>query len=98
MYLVAMIKKVVDDFRSNMEYFHPCFDFRLSIGLRNAEVFGIACYYVQINGSFDHEFAEREGSATHQRLWSVTQTVKARVVPLSQQIVEDLNQYRKTIQ
>ena len=40
----------------------------------------------------------RDGTATHQRLWSCTKTGKARVVPLSQQIVVVLRQHCKTMQ
>ena len=39
----------------------------------------------------------RDGTATHQRLWSGTKTGKARVVPLSQQVVEVLKQHRETM-
>ena len=39
-----------------------------------------------------------DGTATHQRLWSGTKTGKARVVPLSQQVVEVLKQHRKILQ
>ena len=40
---------------------------------------------------------KRDGTATLQRVWSGTKTGKARVVPLSQQVVEVLSQHRETM-
>ena len=40
----------------------------------------------------------RDGTATLQRVGSGTKTGKARVVPLSKQVVEVLRQHRKTMQ
>jgi len=40
----------------------------------------------------------RDGTATHQRLWSGTKTGKARVVPLNDQTVKVLREHKKTMQ
>ena len=94
------IKKVLDDLRSNEEWFFPCFALWLSTGLRNAEVIGLTwdCVRLDEGELLISKTLRRDGTATHQRLWSGTKTGKARVVPLSQQVVEVLKQHRKTMQ
>jgi len=37
------IKKVLDDLRSNEQWFYSCFALWLSTGLRNAELIGLTC-------------------------------------------------------
>ena len=94
------IKKVLDDLRCNEEWFYPCFALWLGTGLRNAEVIGLTwdCVRLDEGELLISKTLRRDGTATHQRLWSGTKTGKARVVPLSQQVVEVLKQHRKTMQ
>ena len=94
------IKSVLDDLRSNEEWFYPCFALWLSTGLRNAEVIGLTwdCVRLDEGELLVSKTLRRDGIATHQRLWLGTKTGKARVVPLSQQVVEVLKQHRKTMQ
>ena len=83
------IKKLLDDLRSNEECFYPCFALCLSTGLRNAEVIGLTwdCVRLDQGELLISKTLRRDGTATHQRLWSGTKTVKARAVPLSKQVV-----------
>ncbi len=94
------IKDVLQDLRCNEEWFYPCFALWLSTGLRNAEVIGLTwdCVRLDEGEVLISKTLRRDGTATHQRLWSGTKTGKARVVPLSQQIVEVLKQHRETMQ
>ena len=94
------IKKVLDDLRSNEQWFYPCFAMWLGKGLRNAEVIGLTwdCVRLDEGELLISKTLRRDGTATHQRLWSGTKTGKVRVVPLSQQVVVVLRQHRKTMQ
>ena len=94
------IKKVLNDLRSNEEWFYPCFALWLSTGLRNAELIGLTwdCVRLDEGELLISKTLRRDGTATHQRLWSGTKTGRARVVPLSQQILKVLNHHRKTMQ
>ena len=94
------IKSVLDDLRSNEEWFYPCFALWLGTGLRNAEVIGLTwdCVRLEEGELLISKTLRRDGTATLQRVWSGTKTGKARVVPLSKQVVEVLRQHRKTMQ
>ena len=94
------IKSVLDDLRCNEEWFYPCFALWLGTGLRNAELIGLTwdCVRLDEGELLISKTLRRDGTATHQRLWSGTKTGKARVVPLSQQVVVVMGQHRKTMQ
>ena len=94
------IKKVLDDLRCNEEWVYPCFALWLGTGLRNAEVIGLTwdCVRLDEGELLINKTLRRDGTATHQRLWSGTKTGKARVVPLGQQVVEVLRKHRKIMQ
>ena len=69
---------MLDDLRSNEEWFYP-FALWLSTGLRNAEVIGLTWHCVRLDqGELLVSKTLRHGTATHQRLWSGTKTGKAR--------------------
>ena len=91
---------MLDDLRCNEEWFYPCFALWLSTGLRNAEVIGLNwdCVRLDEGEVLISKTLRRDGTATHQRLWTGTKTGKARVVPLSQQVAAVLKQHRKTMQ
>ena len=91
---------MLDDLRCNEQWFYPCFALWLSTGLRNAEVIGLTwdCVRLDEGELLISKTLRRDGTATHQRLWSSTKTGKARVVPLSQQVAVVLKQHRKTMQ
>jgi integrase len=94
------IKSVLDDLRSNEEWFYPCFALWLGTGLRNAEVIGLTwdCVRLDEGELLISKTLRRDGTATLQRVWSGTKTGKARVVPLGQQVVEVLKQHRESMQ
>ena len=94
------IKSVLDDLRSNEEWFYSCFALWLGTGLRNAEVIGLTwdCVRLEEGELLISKTLKRIGTATLQRVWSGTKTGKARVVPLSKQVVEVLRKHRKTMQ
>ena len=94
------IKKLLDDLRVNEEWFYPCFALWLSTGLRNAELIGLTwnCVRLEEGELLISKTLRRDGTATHRRLWSGTKTGKARLVPLSQQVVKVLKQHRNTLQ
>ena len=77
------IKEVLDDLRCNEVWFYPCFALWLSTGLRNAEVIGLTWDFVRLDAGelLISKTLRRDGTATHQRLWSGTKTGKSRVVP-----------------
>ena len=94
------IKSVLEDLRSNEEWFYPCFAVWLGTGLRNAEVIGLTwdCVRLEEGELLISKTLRRDGTATLQRVWSGTKTGKARVVPLSKQVVEVLRKHRETMQ
>ena len=94
------IKKVLDDLRSNEHWFYPCFALWLSTGLRNAEVIGLTwdCVRLDEGELLISKTLRRDGTATHNRFWSGTKTGKARVVPLSQQVVQLLREHQEKMQ
>ena len=82
------------------EWFYPCFALWLGTGLRNAEVIGLTwdCVRLDEGELLISKTLRRDGTATLQRVWSGTKTGKARVVPLSKQVVEVLRKHRETMQ
>ena len=94
------VRHLLDDLRVNEEWFYPCFALWLSTGLRNAELIGLTwdCVRLDEGELLIGKTLRRDGTATHKRLWSGTKTGKARVVPLSQQVVKVLKQHRNTLQ
>ena len=69
-------KSVLDDLRSNEEWFYPCFAFWLGTGLRNAEVTGLTwdCVRLEVGELLISKTLKRDGTATIQWVWSVTKT------------------------
>ena len=94
------IKQVLADLKQNEAWYFSCFALWLGTGLRNAELFGLTwdCVRLDEGELLISKTLRRDGTATHQRLWSGTKTGRARVVPLSQQISKVLRQHKKTMQ
>ena len=79
------IKSVLEDLWWNEEWFYPCFALWVSTGLRNAEVIGLTwdCVRLDEEELLISKTLRRDGTATHQRLWSSTKTGKATWAPKS---------------
>ena len=94
------IKKVLDDLRSNEQWFYPCFAMWLGTGLRNAEVIGLTwdCVRLDEGELLISKTLRRDGTATFQRVWAGTKTGKARVVPIHQQLVLLLREHQEKMQ
>ena len=60
------IKKVLDDLRSNEQWFYPCFAMWLGTGLRNAEVIGLTwdCVRMDEGELLISKTLRRDGTAT----------------------------------
>jgi len=73
------MKKVLDDLRSNEEWFYRCFALWLGTGLRNVEVIGLTwdCVRLDEGELLISKTLRRDGTATLQRVWSDTKTDKA---------------------
>ena len=65
------IKSVLDDLRSNEEWFYPCFALWLGIGLRNAKVIGVIwdCMRLEDGEHLIRKTLKRDGTATLRRVW-----------------------------
>ena len=70
------IKSMLDDVRSNEEWFYPCFALWLGTGPRNAEVFGLTWDFVRLEEGelLISKTLRRDGTATLQRVWSGMKT------------------------
>jgi len=91
------IQKVLEDLRSNDEWFYPCFAVWLGTGLRNAELIGLTwdCVRLEEGELLITKTLRRDGVATHRRQWSGTKTGKCRVVPLRQDLVVLLQEHQE---
>jgi len=91
------IQKVLEDIRSNEEWFYPCFAVWLGTGLRNAEVIGLTwdCVRLEEGELLITKTLRRDGVATHRRQWSGTKTGKSRVVPLREDLVVLLQDHKE---
>ena len=83
------VRQLPDDLRNYEHWFYPCFALWLSTGLRNAKLIGLTwdCVRLDEGELLISKTLRRDGTATHQRLWSGTKTGKAHMVPLSQQVI-----------
>ena len=63
------IKSVVDDLRSNEEWFYPCFAVWLGVRLRNAEVIGLTrdCVHLDEGELLISKTLRSDGTAIHLR-------------------------------
>jgi len=91
------IQKVLDDIRSNEEWFYPCFAVWLGTGLRNAELIGLTwdCMRLEEGELLITKTLRRDGVSTHRRQWSGTKTGKSRVVPLRDDLVLLLQEHKE---
>ena len=78
------IQRVLEDIRTNEEWFYPCFEVWLGTGLRNAELIGLTwdCVRFEEGELLITKTLRRDGVYTHKRKWAGTKTGKSRVVPL----------------
>jgi integrase len=93
------IQQILQDLKSNEEWFYPCFLLWMSTGLRNSELIGLTWDAVHlVEGELlISKTLKRDGTATHKRVWGSTKTGKSRVVPINPQVVEVLKQHRSTM-
>ena len=91
------IQRVLEDIRSNEEWFYPCFAVWLGTGLRNAELIGLTwdCVRLEEGELLITKTLRRDGVATHRRQWSGTKTGKSRVVPLREDLVLRLQEHKQ---
>ena len=91
------IQRVLEDIRSNEEWFYPCFAVWLGTGLRNAELIGLTwdCVRLEEGELLITKTLRRDGVATHRRQWSGTKTGKSRVVPLREDLVLLLHEHKQ---
>jgi len=94
------IRQVLEDIRTNEEWFYACFAVRLGTGLRNAEVIGLTwdCVRIEEGKLLITKTLRRNGVATHRRQWSGTKTGKSRVVPLREDLVEQLQNHKEQME
>jgi len=91
------IQKVLEDIRSNEQWFYPCFAVWLGTGLRNAELIGLTwdCVRLEEGELLITKTLRRDGVATHRRQWSGTKTGKSRAVPLREDLVVLLQEHKE---
>jgi len=91
------IQKVLEDIRTNEEWFYACFAVWLGTGLRNAELIGLTwdCVRLEEGELLITKTLRRDGVATHRRQWGGTKTGKSRVVPLRKDLVVLLKEHKQ---
>jgi len=91
------IQRVLEDIRTNEEWFYACFAVWLGTGLRNAELIGLTwdCVRLEEGELLITKTLRRDGVATHRRCWSGTKTGKSRVVPLREDLVVLLQEHKE---
>jgi len=90
------IQKVLEDIRSNEEWFYPCFAVWLGTGLRNSELIGLTwdCVRLEAGELLITKTLRRDGVYTHKRSWGGTKTGKSRVVPLREDLVVLIQEHK----
>ena len=93
---IPEIQRVLVDLKEKEPWFYPVFALWLSTGLRNAELIGLTWDAVRLSDGelLITKSLRRDGVCTHVRRWGTTKTGRSRVVPLSVELVELLQQHR----
>ena len=91
------IQMVLEEIRTNEEWFYACFAVWLGTGLRNAELIGLTwdCVRLEEGELLITKTLRRDGVSTHKRQWSGTKTGKSRVVPLRDDLVLLLQEHKE---
>ena len=94
------IQAVLNDLKSNEEWFYPLFLLWMSTGMRNAEVRGLTWDCIRWD---DHEILiyktlKRDGYSSRNHIWGTTKTGKQRVVPLTSLLANTLKEQQHQMQ
>jgi integrase len=94
------IQHILQDLKSNEEWFYPCFLLWMSTGLRNSKLIGLTWNPVRLEEGelLISKTLKRDGTATHKRVWGSTKTGKSRVMPILPQVVELLRKDRSAME
>ncbi len=96
----AEVLQVLQDLKSNDQWFYPMFAFWLGTGLRNSELIGMTwdCIRWEQQEVLVMKSLKRIRTNTTARQWAPTKTGKHRVVPLSDAVLEVLMEHQVAMQ
>jgi len=93
---VDEIQAVLADLESNESWYYPLFLLWLSTGLRNAEIRGLTWDGIRWEDGevLVCKSLRRDGYSSGHHSWATTKTGRERVVPLTAQVLETLQQHK----
>ena len=97
---ITEIQAVLDDLKSNEQWFHPLFLLWMSTGMRNAEIRGLTwdCIRWDEGEILIYKTLKRDGYSSRKHVWGSTKTGKQRLVPLTPLLAEVLREHQQQMQ
>ena len=94
------IRKILNDLRENDEWFYPLFSVWLSTGLRNAEIRGLTwdCVHWEEGELLIAKSLRNDGFNAMHVTWASTKTGRERIVPMSEAVVQMLQQHKASME